>query len=98
MNERAAQRQLLLHAAGQFARWSRRERIEPGGAEQTIDAGVAFLPGLSEQAAEEIDILLHREARVEVASDALRHIGQASRHDVAMRARGHVAAKRADRS
>ena len=44
MDQRAAEAELLLHAAGQLARRPVRETLEPGAVQQSGDAALAFLP------------------------------------------------------
>ena len=51
---------------------------------------------LAEEAAEEVEILEHAQRRVEVAPEALRHVGDAGQAQAAMFAIPHVAAKRED--
>ena len=75
MDQRAAEAELLLHAAGQLAGRPVRKRAEPGGAQQSVDAALSLLPPVAEQTAEKIHVLHHREDRVEVLPQPLRHIG-----------------------
>ena len=71
--------ELLLHAARELAGRPVGERIEPGRAQQALDARAPLARGLSEQAAEKVDVLEHRQARIEIAAQALRHVGDARR-------------------
>ena len=91
MNQRAAQRQFLFHAAGQFAGRPVGKRIQTGRGEQVLNAPFALAPGLVEQAAEEVEILEYGQGRVEVAPEALRHIGNAGQAQPAMLGVGHIA-------
>src|SRR6185312_16437244 len=75
VDEGAAQAQLLLHAAGELAGGPGLELLHARRGEELGDPLPPFLGALAEQAAEEIDILEHRERRVEIASEPLRHIG-----------------------
>ena len=59
MDQRAAQAELLLHAAGQLAGRPVGERRETGRGEQLCDPRLALARGLTEQAAEEVDVLEH---------------------------------------
>ena len=93
MDQRAAQPELLPHAARQFLRRPVGERGQAGGIEQLGDAPVAFRPGLAEQAAEERDILAHAEIGVEVAAQTLRHVGDARAEPRAVSGTCHVAAE-----
>jgi hypothetical protein len=96
VDQRAAKRQLLLHAARELAGRPVGKRSKAGRSQQLLDARRALGRRLAEQAAEVIDVLGDREARIEIAPEALRHVGDA-RHDVvAVRARGDVAAQRPD--
>ena len=96
MDQRAAQPQLLLHAAGQLARRTLAEGRHTGAAQQVVDASLAFGSVLTEQATEEIQVLEHRQRRVEVLAQALRHVGD-MRADIApMTGIGHVAVEHFD--
>ena len=74
VDQRAAQAELLLHAARQLAGRAVGKRRQPGAGEQAASAGRAPRR-LAEQAAEEVDVLGHRERRVEVLAQSLRHVG-----------------------
>ena len=96
VDQRAAQAQLLLHAAGQLARRTLAEGRHTGAAQQVVDASLAFGSVLTEQATEEIQVLEHRQRRVEVLAQALRHVGD-MRADIApMTGIGHVAVEHFD--
>ncbi len=96
MDERAAQAELLLHPTRQLAGGTVDEGSEAGGLRQLGNPPFAFGPGMAEQAGEEIDVFGHRERRVEVAAEALRHVGDARADAAAMPAAGHVAAQHLD--
>ena len=98
VDQRAAQPELLPHAARQFLCRPVGERREPGAVEQLGDAPFPFGAGLSEQAAEELDVLADAEVGIEVLAEALRHIGDARADRGAMRGIGHIAAEDADLS
>ena len=49
--------------------------------EQLGDAALALAAVVAEQAAEEVDVLEHRQRRVEVLAQALRHVGDARADD-----------------
>ena len=66
VNERAAEPELLTHAARKLARQPVGKRIEPRRIEQFGDAAVAFVAGLAEKAAEKGDILPHAEVGIKV--------------------------------
>ncbi len=53
---------------------------------------------MPEQTAEEVEVLEHRERRIEVAPQALRHVGDARADPAAMARIGHVAAEHLDLS
>mmetsp|Transcript_32976 Transcript_32976/g.77337 ORF Transcript_32976/g.77337 Transcript_32976/m.77337 type:complete len:391 (-) Transcript_32976:501-1673(-) len=93
VDQRAAQAQLLLHAARELAGRPRQKGQQPGAAAELVDAPAPFGRAVAEQAAEELQVLLHRQRRVEVAAQALRHVGDARADALAVGARGHVAAQ-----
>ena len=74
----AAEAQLLLHAAGKLAGGTRFELLQARRRKKLVDLGATLRRRQSEQSAEEIDVLEHGERRVEVAAEALRHIGDAA--------------------
>ena len=51
---------------------------------------------LSEQAAEEIDVLEHAQRRIEIAPEALRHVGDAAAHGAQAPDVGEIAAEHED--
>ena len=79
VDQRAAQTELLLHAAGELAGRPILERIERGGGQKLGDPGAALGSRLPEQPAEEVDILENAKRRIEIAAEALRHVGDAAR-------------------
>ncbi len=93
VDQRAAQAQLLLHAARELARRARQEGFQSCAGGQFVDAAAAFGPVVTEQTAEELQVLFHRKRRVEILAKALRHIGDARTYGVAMAGAGHVAAQ-----
>ena len=64
VDQRAAKAQLLLHAAGELAGRPGLELLHGGCGQELGDAGSPFLRALSEQAAEEIDVLEHAQRRI----------------------------------
>ena len=96
VDERAAQPQLLLHAAGELSGRAVGEGGKARGLEQLADAALALGPGMAEEAAEELDVLEDRQRRVEVAAEALRHVGDGRAGLAAVAAVGHVAAEHED--
>src|SRR5208337_1658445 len=80
VDQRAAQAQLLLHAAGELASRPGLELLHGGGGEEFGNALPAFLRALAEQPTEEIDVLEHAQRRIEIAAEPLRHIGDTSAH------------------
>jgi len=91
MDERAAERELLLHPARQLPRRPVRKGIETGRSEELPDAPLALGFGLAEKAAEEVEILEDAQRRVEVAAETLRHVGDAGQTRPAMLWVVHVA-------
>ena len=77
MDETAAKPELLPHAARQFLRRTIGKGRKPGALEKLGDSRVPLGTRLSEQAAEELDILADAEVRIEILAQALRHIGDA---------------------
>ena len=78
VDQRAAEAELLLHAAGELAGGPIVERIEARGGQKLVDPGAALRRRLTEQSAEEVDVLEHAERRIEIAAEALRHVGDAA--------------------
>jgi hypothetical protein len=90
VDERAAQTQLLLHAARELAGGTVPEGSQPGRTQELTDTPLALGPAVAEQAGEEIHVLEHGECRVQVFAEPLRHVGH-PRADRATVARiGHV--------
>jgi len=93
MDECTAQSQFLLHTAGKLARGAVCEGSQAGTGQQLLDAPLPLFTRLAEQAAEEIDVLEHRQGHVEVAPQPLGHVGDARAHDATVAAVAHVAAE-----
>ena len=91
--QRAAQAELLLHAAREFARRAAQEFLQARALRQVIDAPAAFSGVVPEQARKELQVLFDRQGGIEVLAQALRHIGNAWAHGIAVPAAGHVAAQ-----
>ncbi len=98
MDQRAAEAELLLHAAGQLAGRPVGKRAEPSGAQQRINTALALRRPVAEQSAEKIDVLGHRQVRVEVLPQPLRHIGDPWAGQRPVSGVFHVAAEHLDRS
>ncbi len=96
VDERAAQAQLLLHAARQFARGAMPERGQSGGMQQLVDTTLAFAAVMAEQPAEEIHVLEHRERGVKVLAQTLRHVGDARQQRPSQRWLANVCAEHVD--
>ena len=96
VDQRAAQTELLLHAAGELARGPAGKGRHAGRVQQFDDPPLALGRGLAEQLAEEIEVLRHAEGRIEVLAEALRHVGDAVVAGGSMRLHRHVAAQRLD--
>jgi hypothetical protein len=90
VHQRAAETDLLLHAARQLAARPFCKRIEPGRRQELVDARTALGGALAEQAAEEIDVVEDAERRVEIAAKPLRHGGDAAVARPAMGSVRHV--------
>ncbi len=96
VDQRAAQAELLAHAAGELLGQPVGEGREAGALQQLGDPEVALGAALAEQAAEELDILAHAEVRIEVLAQALRHEGDPRADRRAMAHIDHVAAQHFD--
>ena len=98
MNQRAAQAEFLLHAPGQLACRALQEFEQASGLGELIDPLAALCGAMTEQAREELQILLDRERRIQVFAQSLRHVGDARAHLIAMGLAGHVATQHLDRA
>src|SRR5690606_37430924 len=72
MDQRAAEAELLLHAAGQLARRTLGKRRQPGAFNQLVDAPAPLLLALAEQAAEKVEIFPHGQGGIEIFAQPLR--------------------------
>ena len=79
VHQRAAQTQLLLHPAREFARRPVRKRRKAGRLHQPRNLPRTLLPVQTKQPRVKIDILIHRQRRIQVAPQTLRHKGDAVR-------------------
>ena len=77
VNERAAEAELLPHAARQFLRRPVGEGREPGAVQKLGNPPIALGARLPEHAAEEFDVFADAEVGIEVFAQPLRHIGDA---------------------
>ena len=93
MDQRAAEPQLLLHAAGKFHRGAVGEGLEAGTFQQLGNARLPLPAALSEQPAEEIDILEDGQGGIKVLAETLRHIGDTRAGILAVARIGHIAAQ-----
>jgi hypothetical protein len=93
VDQGAAEPEFLLHAARELARRARQEGLQAGAGGQLVDALAALCGVVAEQATEELQVLLDRQRRVEVASQTLRHVGDARANAVAVALARHVAAQ-----
>ena len=96
MDQRAAEADLLFHAAGKFSGRAVRERSKSRSLQQVGDTTLPFFPVLAEQAPEEIDVFEYRKRGVKVLAKALRHVGDPRAGAVAVPRVGNVAAKHFD--
>ena len=93
MNERATQPKFLAHAAGQLFRRTGSEGRKAGAVQKLGNPPRSLGARLSEQTAEELDVLADAEIGIKVSSQALRHVGDAGANRCAVRFAAHVAAK-----
>jgi hypothetical protein len=84
------------NGAGELARRPVREGREPRALQQPRDPALALGAVVAEQPAEEVDVLEHRERRIEVPAEALRHVGDARADRPAVARIGHVGAEHLD--
>ncbi len=98
VDQRAAQAELLFHAARELAGRPIGEGAQPRARQKLGDSGLALGPALPEELAEELDILEHRQRRIEVLAKPLRHIGDARAGCPPMRRIRHVAPEHRDRA
>ena len=77
VDQRAAQAELLPHAARELLRRAIGEWREPGAVKKLGNPPFALGARLPEQAAEEVDVLADAEVGIEILAQALRHIGDA---------------------
>src|SRR6476646_9435674 len=96
MHQRAAEADFLLHAARELAAWPISERVESRGFQQVVDARATLSRALTEQAAEEVDVVEHAQRRIEIAAQPLRHVGNAAVTRPAMVLIRHVAVEHND--
>ena len=90
VHQGGAQRDLLLHAARQLAGRTGMERVERGGTHQALNARVTLGRRYPEEARREIDVVVDGERAVQVAAQALRHVGHAGRQFTAKGGIGHI--------
>ena len=98
MDQRAAQAELLPHAAGQLLRLSIGKRRKSGALQQLGDPPLPFGTRLAEQPRKELYILGDAELRIKVFAQTLRHIGDVRAHRVAVCGVHHVPAEDIDAS
>ena len=79
VHQRAAQTQLLLHPARELACRPVGKRRKAGRLHQPRNLPRTLLPVQTKQPRVEIDILIHRQGRIQVAPQPLRHKGDAVR-------------------
>ncbi len=78
VDQRAAEAELLLHAAGELAGRARLELFHRGRSQKLGDARASLIRALAEQTAEEVDVLEHAQRRIEIAAKPLWHIRDAA--------------------
>src|SRR5262249_44637983 len=96
VDQRAAQAELLLHAAGELASRPVLERIEARRLEQLVDATPALSLRLTEQSPMKVDVIEAAQRGIKVAAEALRHIGDARALRAAVCLVGNVAIEDSD--
>src|SRR5262249_6678920 len=96
VHQRAAQADFLLHAARELAARPASKRIETCRRQENIDARAALRRRLTEQAAEEIDVVKNAERPIEIAAEPLRHVSDTAVTCSTMRNIGHVSVEHRD--
>ena len=98
VDQRAAQAELLPHAAGELFRRTIGKLREPCALQKLGNPPFAFGPRLSENTREELDVLADAEVRIEILPEPLRHVGDAGTDRGAVRRIGDIAAKNEHRA
>ncbi len=98
VNQRAAQPQLLLHAARELAGRAIGKAFKPGALHQIVDPPLAFGGVLAKQATEKIQIFEDGQGGVQVLAQALRHVGNARANLTSMLGTGHIAVQHLHRT
>ena len=93
VHERAAQTDLLFHAARELAGGALRKGSKTRRIEQLLDARGALRGGKAEQPRHEVDILPHAEFEIEILAEALGHVSDARASVAPVGRVGDVAAK-----
>src|SRR5262245_3882662 len=96
VHQRAAEADFLLHAARELAAWPAGKRIETCCRQELVDARSPLGSALPEQAAEEVDVVEHAESGIEIATKALRHVGDTAVTRSAMRGIRHASVEHRD--
>jgi hypothetical protein len=94
VHQRAAERELLLHAARELACGPVGESAEARAVKQVVDARRALGSTLAEQPGEEVDVLGDGEGGIEVPPQPLRHKGDAGADGPPMGRGAHRPAER----
>ena len=93
VDQRAAQPELLLHAARQLSCRTREKRVQTGAARQVVDAAPTLGGAVAEEAGEKLQVFLDRQGRIQVLAQPLRHVGNARANPASVSGVGHVAAQ-----
>ncbi len=91
VDQGAAEPQFLFHAAGELTGGTTGKRPQAGCLQQLIDAPFTLLTALAEQTGKKIDILEHRQRRIEIPAQSLGHVGHLWANRLAMAPVGHAA-------
>ena len=93
VDQRAAEAELLLHAAGKLACRTVEEGIEAGAFCQAVDPAAALGGVMTEEAREELEVFLDREREIQVFTESLGHVGDLRADLVPVVPVAHVAAE-----
>src|SRR5271166_992777 len=96
MDQRAAQPELLTHAAGQFFGWAVDKGCKSGGVEQVANPPLPLGRRFSKQTTEKFDVFANAEIGIEVLAQTLGHIGDTPANRGTMPGIGHVAVEDAN--
>src|SRR6185312_2219560 len=96
VNERTTDAELLFHSARELTGGPVRKFGNARRFQERADSAVTLFGIQPEQATEEIDVLVDRQAGVQIAAEPLRHVCNASANGIAMVPIRHVSIQHLD--